>query len=53
MIAPERTIKEEDWTAPFDATPESAPAASWRGGSHRDRQIWSARKRLSRKARNA
>ncbi len=27
MIAPEVTIKEEDWTAPFDATPESAPAA--------------------------
>jgi ATP-dependent helicase/nuclease subunit A len=27
MIAPEVAIKEEDWTAPFDATPESAPAA--------------------------
>jgi ATP-dependent helicase/nuclease subunit A len=27
MIAPDVTIKEEDWTAPFDATPESAPAA--------------------------
>ncbi|MBX5129728.1 double-strand break repair helicase AddA [Rhizobium lentis] len=27
MIAPEAVVKEEDWTAPFDATPESAPAA--------------------------
>lgn len=27
MIAPEATVKDEDWTAPFDATPESAPAA--------------------------
>jgi ATP-dependent helicase/nuclease subunit A len=27
MIAPEATLREEDWTAPFDATPESAPAA--------------------------
>lgn len=27
MIAPEQSVKEEDWTAPFDATPESAPAA--------------------------
>ncbi|KQV20265.1 ATP-dependent DNA helicase [Rhizobium sp. Root1203] len=27
MIAPDVTIKDEDWTAPFDATPESAPAA--------------------------
>jgi len=27
MVAPEATIKEEDWTAPFDATPESAPAS--------------------------
>ncbi len=27
MIAPEVAIKDEDWTAPFDATPESAPAA--------------------------
>jgi ATP-dependent helicase/nuclease subunit A len=27
MIAPEAVIKEEDWTAPFDTTPESAPAA--------------------------
>ncbi len=27
MIAPEVSIKEEDWTAPFDSTPESAPAA--------------------------
>ncbi|MDM9624515.1 double-strand break repair helicase AddA [Rhizobium sp. S152] len=27
MVAPETAIKEEDWTAPFDATPESAPAA--------------------------
>lgn len=27
MIAPEVAIKEEDWTAPFDATPESAPAS--------------------------
>jgi ATP-dependent helicase/nuclease subunit A len=26
-IAPEVAIEEEDWTAPFDATPESAPAA--------------------------
>ncbi|UWU14029.1 double-strand break repair helicase AddA [Rhizobium sullae] len=26
-IAPETTVKDEDWTAPFDATPESAPAA--------------------------
>ncbi|WP_431320904.1 double-strand break repair helicase AddA [Rhizobium sp. YTU87027] len=25
MVAPEVAIKEEDWTAPFDATPESAP----------------------------
>ncbi|MFS8148473.1 double-strand break repair helicase AddA [Rhizobium sp. BR 249] len=27
MVAPEAVVKEEDWTAPFDATPESAPAA--------------------------
>ncbi|NTF70185.1 double-strand break repair helicase AddA [Rhizobium rhizogenes] len=27
MIAPEPAAKEEDWTAPFDSTPESAPAA--------------------------
>jgi ATP-dependent helicase/nuclease subunit A len=27
IIAPDVAIKEEDWTAPFDATPESAPAA--------------------------
>ncbi|OWV71273.1 ATP-dependent DNA helicase [Rhizobium sp. R634] len=27
MVAPEIVVKEEDWTAPFDATPESAPAA--------------------------
>ncbi len=27
MIAPEPAPKDEDWTAPFDATPESAPAA--------------------------
>ena len=27
MIAPEPIVKEEDWTAPFDSTPESAPAA--------------------------
>ncbi|OWV73496.1 ATP-dependent DNA helicase [Rhizobium sp. R339] len=27
MVAPEVVVKEEDWTAPFDATPESAPAA--------------------------
>ncbi|MBX5013297.1 double-strand break repair helicase AddA [Rhizobium lentis] len=27
MIAPEAVVKEDDWTAPFDATPESAPAA--------------------------
>ncbi|APO72891.1 double-strand break repair helicase AddA type protein [Rhizobium etli 8C-3] len=27
MISPEATVKDEDWTAPFDATPESAPAA--------------------------
>jgi len=27
MIAPEAAPKEEDWTAPFDTTPESAPAA--------------------------
>jgi ATP-dependent helicase/nuclease subunit A len=27
MIAPEAVVKEEDWTAPFDSTPESAPAA--------------------------
>ncbi|NLS05900.1 double-strand break repair helicase AddA [Rhizobium sp. P32RR-XVIII] len=27
MIAPEVAVKDEDWTAPFDATPESAPAA--------------------------
>jgi ATP-dependent helicase/nuclease subunit A len=27
MIVPEPAAKEEDWTAPFDATPESAPAA--------------------------
>ncbi|MGY5809348.1 double-strand break repair helicase AddA [Rhizobium sp. LEGMi198b] len=27
MIAPEPLAKEEDWTAPFDSTPESAPAA--------------------------
>ncbi|WP_028749028.1 double-strand break repair helicase AddA [Rhizobium mesoamericanum] len=25
MVVPEVAIKEEDWTAPFDATPESAP----------------------------
>ncbi|MBB4008963.1 double-strand break repair helicase AddA [Allorhizobium taibaishanense] len=27
MIAPEGVDNEEDWTAPFDATPESAPSA--------------------------
>ncbi|MET0747996.1 MAG: double-strand break repair helicase AddA [Rhizobium sp.] len=27
MIAPEPMAKEEDWTAPFDSTPESAPSA--------------------------
>ncbi|MDI7863024.1 double-strand break repair helicase AddA [Rhizobiaceae bacterium n13] len=27
MIAPEAAIAEEDWTAPFDATPESAPSS--------------------------
>ncbi len=27
MIAPERAETDEDWTAPFDSTPESAPAA--------------------------
>ncbi|NTJ09014.1 double-strand break repair helicase AddA [Rhizobium lusitanum] len=27
MIAPEPAAKEEDWTAPFDSTPESAPPA--------------------------
>jgi ATP-dependent helicase/nuclease subunit A len=27
MIVPEPSMKEDDWTAPFDATPESAPAA--------------------------
>jgi ATP-dependent helicase/nuclease subunit A len=27
MIAPEAAPRDEDWTAPFDATPESAPAA--------------------------
>lgn len=27
MIAPEPAAKEEDWTAPFDLTPESAPPA--------------------------
>ncbi|CDM55717.1 MULTISPECIES: double-strand break repair helicase AddA [Rhizobium] len=27
MVAPEAIIKDEDWTAPFDATPESAPAS--------------------------
>ncbi|PRX03432.1 UNVERIFIED_ORG: DNA helicase/exodeoxyribonuclease V subunit A [Martelella mediterranea] len=27
MIAPAETENEEDWTAPFDATPEQAPAA--------------------------
>ncbi|PWE52441.1 double-strand break repair helicase AddA [Metarhizobium album] len=27
MVAPEPAAAEEDWTAPFDATPESAPAA--------------------------
>ncbi|WP_337267735.1 double-strand break repair helicase AddA [Oryzifoliimicrobium ureilyticus] len=27
MIAPAETIKDEDWTAPFDATPETAPPA--------------------------
>lgn len=27
MIAPEAAMAEEDWTAPFDATPESAPPA--------------------------
>ncbi|TCR90249.1 double-strand break repair helicase AddA [Rhizobium sp. BK376] len=27
MIAPEPMAREDDWTAPFDATPESAPAA--------------------------
>ncbi|MFP3544968.1 double-strand break repair helicase AddA [Rhizobium sp. SIMBA_035] len=27
MVAPEVAVKEEDWTAPFDATPESAPPA--------------------------
>lgn len=27
MIAPEPAEKTEDWTAPFDATPESAPSA--------------------------
>lgn len=27
MVAPEAVIKDEDWTAPFDATPESAPPA--------------------------
>lgn len=27
MIVPDVVVKDEDWTAPFDATPESAPAA--------------------------
>ncbi|AJY45205.1 double-strand break repair helicase AddA [Martelella endophytica] len=27
MIAPAEVVDEEDWTAPFDATPEQAPAA--------------------------
>ncbi|TCS02478.1 double-strand break repair helicase AddA [Rhizobium sp. BK418] len=27
MVVPDVVIKDEDWTAPFDATPESAPAA--------------------------
>jgi ATP-dependent helicase/nuclease subunit A len=27
MIAPEAVAKDDDWTAPFDATPESAPPA--------------------------
>ena len=27
MIAPEPAAREEDWTAPFDSTPESAPPA--------------------------
>ncbi len=26
-VAPDVVVKDEDWTAPFDATPESAPAA--------------------------
>ncbi len=27
MVVPDVVVKDEDWTAPFDATPESAPAA--------------------------
>ena len=27
MVVPDVIVKDEDWTAPFDATPESAPAA--------------------------
>ncbi|MBB3660457.1 ATP-dependent helicase/nuclease subunit A [Rhizobium sp. BK650] len=27
MVVPDIVVKDEDWTAPFDATPESAPAA--------------------------
>jgi double-strand break repair helicase AddA, alphaproteobacterial type len=27
MVAPDAPIKDDDWTAPFDATPESAPPA--------------------------
>ncbi len=27
MVVPDVVVKDDDWTAPFDATPESAPAA--------------------------